>query len=116
MAINWAYVKYIGKKSATFIDQEEFRANMRKAQVIDVREKDIFEAGHIMGARNLPYSSIKVSMDSLRKDRPVYLYDQKVSVSSRTANRLKKAGYEDISILKGGYEKWEGKIKTKTTY
>ena len=32
---------------------------MRKAQVIDVREKDTFDAGHILGARSMPYNMLK---------------------------------------------------------
>ncbi|RSU08819.1 sulfurtransferase [Vagococcus entomophilus] len=101
------------KRSAKWIEQKEFAETMRTAQVVDVREKNVFDAGHIMGARNFPYSMIKTSLASLRKDKPVYLYDQKKLLSIRVANRLRKEGYHDIYILKGGYEDWNGKIKKK---
>ena len=33
----------MAKRSATTLTEEEFREGMRKAQVIDVREKDVFD-------------------------------------------------------------------------
>ncbi|MBT1021963.1 rhodanese-like domain-containing protein, partial [Enterococcus faecium] len=34
-------------------------------------------------------------------------------LSIRTANKLRKAGYQEIYLLKGGYDGWSGKIKSK---
>ncbi len=41
------------------LTEEEFRAGYRKAQLIDVREPNEFEGGHILGARNIPLSQLK---------------------------------------------------------
>ncbi|MGK0551347.1 rhodanese-like domain-containing protein [Enterococcus faecalis] len=109
--LNELYLKMMTKRSAKMLTEEEFKETMRKAQVIDVREKDVFKAGHILGARNIPYGMLKTSLASIRKDQPVYLYDQKKAFSIRAANLLRKNGYQDIYILKGGYEGWTGKIK-----
>ncbi|MBL1227369.1 rhodanese-like domain-containing protein [Enterococcus sp. BWR-S5] len=114
MAGNMLYTFILGKTSATMLTEEEFREGMRKAQVIDVREKDVFDGGHILGARSVPYSMLKTSMQSIRKDQPVYLYDQRHSTSVRVARKLKKAGYTNIYVLKNGYDNWTGKIKKKT--
>ncbi|WP_207695401.1 rhodanese family protein [Enterococcus sp. DIV0212c] len=113
MGINELYLRIMAKRSAKTITEEEFKEGMRKAQIIDVREKDSFDAGHILGARNMPYTTIKTTLNSIRKDQPVYLYDQKKSLSIRTANQLRKNGYKDLYILKGGYEGWSGKTKKK---
>ncbi|WP_241228006.1 rhodanese-like domain-containing protein, partial [Bacillus sp. 2A25] len=75
----------MAKRSATTLTEEAFREGMRKAQVMDVREKDVFDAGHILGARNIRYTVLKDSLGSIRKDQPVYIYDQKKSLSIRTA-------------------------------
>ncbi|MBO0450545.1 rhodanese-like domain-containing protein [Enterococcus sp. MJM12] len=115
IGINELYLRIMAKKSATTIDQETFREGMRKAQVIDVREKDEFDAGHVLGARNIPYSVLKNSIGSIRKDQPVYIYDQKRAIAVRAANKLRKAGYTDIYLLKGGYQSWEGKVKKKNS-
>ncbi|MFV0561440.1 MAG: rhodanese-like domain-containing protein [Enterococcus sp.] len=114
IVFNGLYLRIMAKRSAKTIEEEEFREGMRKAQVIDVREKDAFDSGHILGARNIPYSQLKNSLGSLRKDKPVYIYDQRKSLSIRTANRLRKEGYKELYILKNGYEGWNGKIKSKT--
>lgn len=111
-----AWVRIAAKRAATWLTQEEFKAGMRKAQVIDVREKDEFNAGHIMGARNFPMSMLKQSLASLRKDQPVYIYDQSKTISVRAASLLKKNGFNNLFILKGGYEDWDGKVKKNKTY
>lgn len=43
----------------------------------------------------------------------VYLCDVNGIVSYRVVCILKKNGYIDIYMLKGGYKKWIGKIKFK---
>ena len=42
------------KKAVTNLTQEEFIQGYRKAQLIDLREPKEFDAGHILGARNIP--------------------------------------------------------------
>ena len=115
MVFNEIYLKIMVKRSAKMLTEEEFKETMRKAQVIDVREKDTFDAGHILGARSMPYSMLKTTIGSLRKDQPVYLYDQKKALSIRAANLLRKNGYTDIYILKGGYDGWTGKVKKRNS-
>ena len=115
MVFNELYLKIMVKRSAKMLPEEEFKETMRKAQVIDVREKDTFDAGHILGARSMPYSMLKTTIGSLRKDQPVYLYDQKKALSIRAANLLRKNGYTDIYILKGGYDGWTGKVKKRNS-
>ena len=115
MVFNELYLKIMVKRSAKMLTEEEFKETMRKAQVIDVREKDTFDAGHILGARSMPYSMLKTTIGSLRKDQPVYHYDQKKALSIRAANLLRKNGYTDIYILKGGYDGWTGKVKKRNS-
>lgn len=115
MVFNELYLKIMVKRSAKMLTEEEFKETMRKAQVIDVREKDTFDAGHILGACSMSYSMLKTTIGSLRKDQPVYLYDQKKALSIRAANLLRKNGYTDIYILKGGYDGWTGKVKKRNS-
>lgn len=95
------------------IDAEQFETTMRKAQVIDLRENNDFDKGHIMGARDMPYTQLKEKMSGLRKDQPVYLYDTTGALSMRAASRLRKAGFNEIYWLKNGYDDWSGKTKAK---
>ncbi|HET7658224.1 MAG TPA: rhodanese-like domain-containing protein [Bacillales bacterium] len=93
------------------LTEEEFREGYRKAQLIDVREPNEFKNGHILGARNIPMTQLKMRLSEIRKDKPVFLYDQNGVRSARTAQLLKKKGYQDISHLKGGFKRWSGKVK-----
>ncbi|GAA6817294.1 rhodanese-like domain-containing protein [Staphylococcus sp. 18_1_E_LY] len=103
----------INKRAVTELNQNDFHDGLRKAQVIDVREKVDYEYGHIVGARNIPITMFKQRFQGLRKDQPIYLCDANGIASYRAARILKKNGYTDIYMLKGGYKKWSGKIKSK---
>lgn len=107
--ITWLYQKRIVKT----LTEEQFREGYRKAQLIDVREPNEFENGHILGARNIPLSQMKMRLKELRPDKPVYLYCQSGMRSGRAAQFLHRKGYKDLSHLQGGFKKWSGKIKTK---
>jgi rhodanese-related sulfurtransferase len=95
------------------LTEEEFKENLRKVQLIDVREPQEYEAGHILGARNIPLSQLKMRLIELRKDKPVYLYCASGNRSMRAAALLKRNGYETLCHLQGGFKKWTGKVKTK---
>lgn len=105
----WLYQRRIVKT----VTEEEFRGGYRKAQLIDVREPNEFDAGHILGARNIPMTQMKMRMNEIRPDMPVYLYCQSGSRSARAAQFLYRKGYKDLTQLKGGFKGWSGKIKAK---
>ena len=113
LILNWAYYKYMARRFATVLEEDEFKEGMRKAQIIDVREKNEFDSGHILGARSIPYPMLMQSLASIRKDQPVYLYDTRTALSTRAAKKLRKNGYNNIFILKDGFEDWTGKTKGK---
>ncbi|KZE40131.1 hypothetical protein AV656_02325 [Bhargavaea cecembensis] len=101
------------RKAVTALSQEEFISGYRKAQLIDVREQKDFDAGHILGARNIPFTQFSQRYKEIRPDKPVYLYDQNGSRSGRAALYLKKRGYGQLHMLQGGFRQWTGKVKTK---
>ena len=106
---NW----FMNKRAVTELEQNEFHKGLRKAQVIDVREKVDYDYGHINGARNIPISMFSQRYQGLRKDQPIYLKDAKDVAGYRAASKKKKNGYKDIYMLKRKKKKWTGKIKTK---
>jgi len=100
-------------KAVVNLTQEEFIQGYRKAQLIDVREPKEFDAGHILGARNIPYSQFRQRHKEVRADKPAYLYDQGGGKSARAALFLKKKGYTQLFHLQGGFRQWTGKVKSK---
>ncbi|WP_217586688.1 rhodanese-like domain-containing protein [Lentibacillus saliphilus] len=110
--IGFSIFRYYRQRSfLNVLTEEQFKEGYRKAQLIDVREPQEFERGHILGARNIPLTQMKQRLVELRKDKPVYLYCQSGSRSARAAELLRKKGYTNINHLKGGFKKWTGKIK-----
>ncbi|WP_394852332.1 rhodanese-like domain-containing protein [Staphylococcus pseudintermedius] len=114
LVIIWMVTNFIiNKRSVTELNQEEFQEGIRKAQVIDLREKADYDYGHIIGARNIPMTMFRQRYQGLRKDQPIYLVDANGIASYRAARTLKKKGYTNLYMLKGGYKKWTGKVKSK---
>ncbi|EGQ1605299.1 rhodanese-like domain-containing protein [Staphylococcus pseudintermedius] len=114
LVIIWMVTNFIiNKRSVTELNQEEFQEGIRKAQVIDLREKADYDYGHIIGARNIPMTMFRQRYQGLRKDQPIYLVDANGIASYRAARTLKKKGYTNLYMLKGGYKKSTGKIKSK---
>lgn len=110
----WELVQYFRRKNAaTALENDEFRKDIRKVQLIDVRDTADFDVGHILGARNIPYLELEQRQAELRKDQPIYLYEDGEYAAYRAAIKLKKFGFEDLIVLKDGYKNWDGRIKRK---
>lgn len=107
------YQLIMRKKAITVLTEDEFKEGYRKAQLIDVREPNEFDGGHILGARNVPVTQLKQRISEFRKDQPIYLYCQSAQRSNRAGIMLYKRGYRNIYQLKGGFRKWKGKTKAK---
>ena len=104
---------WLSMRGVNMLTEEEFSKDLRKVQLIDIREKDKFNHGHILGARNIPMSTFQMKKSGIRKDIPVYLYDQSGNTALRATRLLKKDGRTDINIRKKGISQWKGKIKSK---
>ncbi len=107
------FIFFYQRRIVKTLTEEEFKAGYRKAQLIDVREPNEFNAGHILGARNIPMSQLKMRTKEIRPDKPVYLYCQSSTRSGRAAQMLYRKGYRDLYQLQGGFKKWAGKVKAK---
>ena len=101
------------RRAAKIVYNSEFEALIRQGQLIDLRDSSDFHRKHILGARNIPSQQLKSSINALRKDKPVLLYEN--SRGQRVTNAaiyLKKQGFNDIYILSYGLDSWTGKVKT----
>ncbi|XMB72358.1 rhodanese-like domain-containing protein [Mycoplasmatota bacterium WC30] len=120
-ALNWiipiALGLFIGYLIATrkktssddivYLEAEDFRANMRKGQLIDIRLEDDYKSNKINGSRSFPKKSITQNLFKLRADQAVFLYDNSESGKIKAvANKLVKKGYKPVYILKGGLISW----------
>ena len=79
------------------------------ALLIDVREKDEFNSGHISEAVNIPLSVIDKFDLSISRDTPIFLYCLRGSRSKRATGILKKKGYANVKSI-GGIAGYKGKL------
>ncbi|GGE73834.1 rhodanese-like domain-containing protein [Priestia taiwanensis] len=108
-----AIMYFYQRKLVKPMSQEEFINGYRKAQLIDLRESEEYKAGHILGARNIPMSQLKMRITEIRADQPVYLYCHQGARCGRAGQLLKKKGITNLYQLQGGFKQWTGKIKKK---
>lgn len=85
----------------------------QNAVFIDAREAPIFQAGHIVGAINLPRSEgIEgvVTLESrLGKEQKLLIYcsEPECTDSLIVARRFLLRGFENVEVFKGGWEEWQ---------
>jgi rhodanese-related sulfurtransferase len=70
--------------------------------LVDVREPDEYDRGHIPGAINLPLSELRRRADELPRDRPVWLYCAAGQRGYFAQRMLLQRGW-DARNLSGGY-------------
>lgn len=73
------------------------------ACIIDVREVDEYEEGHIIGSINLPLSEIRDRLKEVPKDRAVYLYCRSAQRSYNACLVLQSLGIENVYNISGGF-------------
>ena len=81
----------------------------KKAVMVDVREKNEWDAGHLAGAKLIPWSKIRFASSRKKlKELPdddliVYCHCKAGVRALRAAKKLKEIGY-DVRPLKAGFE------------
>lgn len=76
--------------------------------IIDVREPEEFEAGHIPGAVNIPLGTIH-EFDSDNTEDTIYLVCRSGRRSGVAADTLIEKGYQAVNV-EGGMLDWSGPV------
>ena len=97
---------------APFMSMAELHAriggNSRDLVVLDVREKDAFEAGHVAGAVNLPRGQLELRVNTELPDPTVRIVTccEFGKISTLAAATLRDLGYGRAVALDGGMKAW----------
>ncbi len=77
--------------------------------LVDVRERDEWEEGHIPGAIHIPRGFLESRIEPALPDRerPVIVYCAGGARSAFAAQTLEELGYENVSSLVGGFTDWK---------
>ncbi|MGZ8794095.1 MAG: molybdopterin-synthase adenylyltransferase MoeB [Gaiellaceae bacterium] len=93
------------------IDATQARDRIESGEpiVVDVREQDEWDEGHIPGAVHVPRGHLEARIERLAPDaaRPVVVYCSAGNRSVFAAKTLTELGYEDVVSLAGGFTDWK---------
>lgn len=84
--------------------------NKEDAVVLDIRASGDYNKGHILGAKQIPTESVnKADFSKLEKykDKPIIVVCAMGMTAKRTGTQLLKAGFAQVSVLKGGMNTWQ---------
>jgi glyoxylase-like metal-dependent hydrolase (beta-lactamase superfamily II)/rhodanese-related sulfurtransferase len=87
---------------------ERIGGNSADLVVLDLREKEAFEASHVPGARHLPRGQLELRVDSELPDPTVRIltYCEFGKISTLAAATLRELGYGRAVALDGGMQAW----------
>jgi rhodanese-related sulfurtransferase len=93
---------------AALSSMQAVRLMNQGALVIDLRDKESFDGGHIGDARNVPSSQLESQAGSLKKwrDRTVITYCDSGISGAGAARTLTKLGFTKVFNLQGGLNAW----------
>jgi rhodanese-related sulfurtransferase len=78
------------------------------ALVIDLRSKELYDAGHIVDARHVPAAELESQADALKKwrEKNVITYCDSGANGASAARTLTKLGFTKVFNLEGGLNAW----------
>lgn len=83
---------------------DEYYRKNDTINLIDVREVDEYESGHIPTAKNMPLSEFPVELD---KEKTYYVICQSGGRSTTACQYLANNGYDVVNVM-GGMSAWKG--------
>jgi rhodanese-related sulfurtransferase len=88
------------------IDVDTLESRSAETIVLDVREPEEFEQGHVPGAFNLPQADLASRLDDIPHDGPLVLVCRSGARSLRAAQFLRQVGFVQVASVQGGTEAW----------
>ena len=90
------------------IEPVEFQALHQKEDItiLDVREVDEFQAGHIEGAVNVPLSTLDKGYEQLDASKRYYVICQGGMRSERAGQFVETKGFDVVNV-EGGMNQWK---------
>lgn len=80
--------------------------NLEHVYIIDVREEDEYEEGHLINSYNIPLSRLEdINNENISKDAKIIIYCRSGNRSKTAQERLNNMGYTNVYDM-GGITNW----------
>lgn len=76
-------------------------------QFVDLRDKSIFQSGHIPGAINLPLADLEKDQSKISPIKKVVIYGKDDGASNQAAVALFDFNFFSVYVLDGGLDAWK---------
>ena len=102
----------LAKSQITEVTPQALNAAIKNGQrplVIDIREREEFELGHVPGAIFIPrgFLELRIEQHAFDPDMPIVLYCAGGVRSALAGRNLKEMGYNHVESLIGGFNGWK---------
>lgn len=78
--------------------------------LLDVREPDEYQAGHLVGAINIPRGVLEFRLSGdaalADTDRPVLVYCKTSGRAALAAKAMQEMGFANVTSMAGGFDAW----------
>lgn len=100
-----------GKKNFESIGVNDIGSKLGKINLIDIREKNEYNMGHISTAKNIPMGIIITDTDKhLDKTKQYHIICQSGGRSNRVCKELSSIGYNVVNV-EGGTGRYNNKLE-----
>jgi rhodanese-related sulfurtransferase len=110
LAVAFLWSRLAPTKGVNNITTAQLRDMMKSKQpgteFIDVRTPGEYKGNHIKGFKNIPLQQLGSRTSELSQDKDVVVICQSGMRSSQASKLLKKAGFKNVTNVKGGMSAW----------
>ncbi len=96
--------KYRSTEIMTLKEINDILKNNKNVILLDVRSKQEYKEGHLIGSVNIPVYDLEVFIDNIKKDAIIIVYCQSGIRSKKAIEILNKNGYKNLYHLKNGLD------------
>ncbi len=96
------------------VDTKALTAMIEKGEdmvIVDLREPELYAAGRVPGAINIPFAEFRSRYSELPKDKKIVFVCHTGRMGTDSGNFVLEKGYKQVYNLEGGMAKWTGKLE-----
>ena len=106
----------VSQESASTINAQDLQHLLKKKKAVlllDVRQPEEYETGHIQGAKLMPLDAIPDHFNELSKSKMIVVYCKSGRRSAQAMSLLQAKGFSNVVSLSGGFQAWSSFQDTK---